>query len=167
MPPRTAEYPLPPVPATLASPKATPDPVASARFVWPPATHDHPPLASLEYPPAITAHDPEAMRSAAVRISCKSTALVPLAFPPVAVPSGFGPAINAPVPFGVRTSAELVCPACWLVMATLFAVLVVASSITISLPWSVSPPVPSARRMALSTEPAVSGRGRAFAIMGF
>ena len=40
---------------------------------------------------------------AALRKVCKSIAFAPRAFPPVAVPSGGGPKINAPVPRGVST----------------------------------------------------------------
>ena len=58
--------------------------------------------------PAEKESAPDATSVAVERTRDKSTAPAPLAFPPTPVPSGFGPAINAPVPFGVRTKSEFV-----------------------------------------------------------
>jgi hypothetical protein len=54
-------------------------------------------------------------------------AFAPRALPPVVVPSGAGPRMSAPVPFGCSLNALLVCPSWTLTMATFACVAVVAS----------------------------------------
>lgn len=162
-------FPSPPQTTLITAPvfplPAPTNPFVNAVLFTPPQTTPSLPEAVFLEPDKIAERAPLATCVDDVLDVCKSTALAPLALPPVVVPSGFGPRISAPVPFGVRTKAELVCPACWFVMATFACVVVVASSITMLEFCRIVPSVPSARRMALSTEPAVSGRGSAFAIM--
>ena len=82
-----------------------------------------------------------------------STAFAPRALPPVVPPSGFGPTIKAPVPFGVMTTELLVAGSTFRI-ATFCCVVASMSSMTMEEPWTALPPVPSALVIALSTVPA-------------
>jgi hypothetical protein len=83
--------------------------VPDAVLVSPPTTAEYWPDAVLPVPPNNADAIPEATLVLVPDFEyCKSTALPPLAFPPVDVPSGDGPNINAPVPFGFNTKFELV-----------------------------------------------------------
>ena len=63
---------------------------------------------ALEFEPITTLLAVAATCDAEVLIVCKSIAFAPRALPPVAVPSGMGPAMTAPVPFGVRATLMFV-----------------------------------------------------------